>query len=85
MNNPFSKKKKWKPSKKEIKNSLFKNTDQSREIPKMISSWLVQAYMAGEKAAQEKENKTDMTKLLGAVAIGFTIGYMVVKSGILPA
>lgn len=84
--NPFSKSTPdGVPSDETIEKSLFKDTTEVREIPKMIESWLTQAYMAGEKAAVEQETKTDYTKLIGAAAIGFTIGYMVVKSGILPA
>lgn len=84
--NPFSKSTPdGVPSDETIEKSLFKDTTEVREIPKMLESWLTQAYMAGEKAAQEQETSTDYTKLIGAAAIGFTLGYMLVKSGIMPA
>lgn len=83
LKNPFSKSSPdWKPTKKEIRESIFQDTKDVRQIPKMMNAWLVQAYMAGEKSAREGQNEADKTKLIAAMAIGFMAGYIVVTSGL---
>lgn len=77
----FGKKKSWKPSKKELKDSLLKDTKEIRQIPRMLETLVFSAYAAGEKAGREKSNEgTDNVKLIGFVGIGFTLGYIVVMA-----
>jgi len=91
MNIPFTNKKlttvkknTYIPSTEEIRQSVFADTV-PKQLPKLVETLVKQAYMAGEKAAQEKEAKTDTTKLIAVGAVGFLLGVMLVKSGIMPA
>lgn len=84
MKNPFNRNPSWKPTPEEIKNSFFKDTTQAKQIPKMMESLVVQAYMAGEQAAKEGKGETDTTKLAAVGAIGFMLAFMLIKMELIP-
>lgn len=84
MKRLFSRRPEWKPSKKEIKDSFFVNIDETKEIPRKIQNLVETAYMAGEKAAQEGSNSTDMTKLIAIGVAGLMAGVLIAQSGLLP-
>jgi len=84
MKNPLNKNPAWKPTKEELKDSFFKDTQQASQIPKMMHSLIVQAYMAGEQAAKEGKGKTDTAKLAGVGAVGFMVAFILIKMELIP-
>jgi len=84
MWNPFDSSPDSVPSEGEVEEMIFKNTAQMRQVPQMMHSLIMQAYMAGEKAAQEGEGETDTTKLAMVGAVGFMLAFVLIKSGIMP-
>lgn len=82
--NPFNKSPDWKPTKEDFKQSIFQETREMEQVPKLMHSLIVQAYMAGEKAAQEGKGETDTTKLAAVGAIGFMLAFMLIKMELIP-
>ena len=77
------KKKPWRPTMDELRKSIFKDTDEIRNITRRISSAIERAYSTGEKAAEE-ESETDTTKLILVGVLGFLAGVLIAMSGIVP-
>jgi len=84
LKNPFDRSPDYLPDEDELGEMIFKDTAQMRQIPKMMHSLIMQAYMAGEKAAQEGEGETDTTKLAMVGVVGFMLAFVLIKSGIMP-
>jgi len=77
------KKKAWRPTMDELRKSIFKDTDEIRDITRRISSAIERAYSTGEKVAEE-ESGTDTMKLILVGVLGFLSGVLIAMSGIVP-
>lgn len=78
------KRKTWRPTVKELRKSIFVNSDEIKDVTRRISSAIERAYSAGEKVAEEN-TKTDKMKLILVGSLGLVSGILIAMSGLIPA